>query len=396
MFKKALLLSILLISINILVSSQSQEKFVSYAYDAGRYGEELTIKLKHMDAELKIIPEERKVIGKVTFLFSPYKSKTDSFIFYCPEITVSSVKLDNVDAMFKYFGDNVAIYPNKNLEFQKDYKVTFIYTARPTEGLYIIGWDDRKNIKRKQVWAHRPSHWLPFTTGRITSNMIVSVDSAYKVFTNGERISVKTNGKDRFKTWHYRMNKPNPFFSTALVIGDYDYAVSKTKRGIPLEYWYYAGQKDKVEPTYRYTEYMFEFLERELGCNYPWEVYREAPVEDYLYGAMETTTSTIYGDYMLVDKRGFMGRNYVNVNVHELIHQWYGNYITHIAGKEIWITEGMATHFAKQFEKEIFGDDYYQAVKDVEINGVFAEAALNSYPIENVSAGSNRWYKKLH
>ena len=39
------------------------------------------------------------------------------------------------------------------------------------------------------------------------------------------------------------MNKPHPFFSTALIIGDYEYQPMQAASGLPMEMWYYPDQK---------------------------------------------------------------------------------------------------------------------------------------------------------
>jgi len=223
--------------------------------------------------------------------------------------------------------------------------------------------------------------------------MNVTVDERYKVFNNGVREKVIQNA-DHTQTWYYKMNHQNPFFSTCLVIGNYDFVSLKTKRGLPLEQWYYPDWQDHVEPTYRYMPEMFDYFESEFGVNYPWELYREAPVIDYMYGAMETTTSTIFGDYLMVDPRGFKGRNYVNVNAHELAHQWFGDYVSHLKNKDVWINESFATYWAKKFEQHIFGEDYYQDIRKQELIDVFDASAKDNYAVGHGSGGRNRWYPK--
>ena len=79
---------------------------------------------------------------------------------------------------------------------------------------------------------------------RITMDIFVRFDKKYNVFSNGERIEVREN-TDNTRTWHYKMARNHPFFSTSLVIGDYDFKTSKSAGGVPLEYWYYQGQEEK-------------------------------------------------------------------------------------------------------------------------------------------------------
>ncbi|MBK7094012.1 MAG: M1 family metallopeptidase [Saprospiraceae bacterium] len=370
-----------------------QRKTVTYYDDPSSAYEEKVIEVNHLSAFIEIDPYTRSVKGKAVFSFTPLRSEIDSLIFYITDITVSEAVLNNSSVKFKKSGDILIIYPENEQITDKTNKISLKYSASNPKYLYLTGWDDPKGLMRKEIWAHRPNSWLPYITARITVDLHVTFDSRYNVFSNGIRDSVTINN-DYTKTWHYSMPAPHPFFSTALVIGDYKWKSSRTKSGIPLEYWYYPDQEDRVETTYKYTENMFDFFEQELGCPYPWVLYREAPVADYLYGAMETTTSTIFGDYMFVDDRAWWMRNYVNVNAHELAHQWFGNYITHVPHSDVWLTESFATYYAKLFEKNMYGEDFYQKDRNNEMLKAYELSVQNSYPLGSGMAGTQRIYQK--
>ncbi|MEZ4917193.1 MAG: M1 family aminopeptidase [Chitinophagales bacterium] len=95
-------------------------------------------------------------------------------------------------------------------------------------------------------------------------------------------------------------------------------------------------------------------MEKEFGINYPWgKIYRNVPVANFLYGAMENTTATIFTDYYLKDEREAMERDYVGTNAHELTHQWFGDFITEWNGESHWLHESFATHYAKQFKRSV-------------------------------------------
>ena len=95
-------------------------------------------------------------------------------------------------------------------------------------------------------------------------------------------------------------------------------------------------------------------MERETGVPYPWESYSQIPVQDYIYGAMENTTATVFGDFYFVDSRSFLDRNYLKVNVHELAHQWFGDFITGRSGRSAWLHESFATFYPTLFMRVIW------------------------------------------
>lgn len=386
-------LPIILLLLSMFSAGLSQDKTLCYLWDATYEMPDVDIELYHMKANINIKPYDTLLEAKVEFSFKTLRESVDSLMFETPELHISHINIDGIDAQFKTEKSKTIVYTPVDLAWQTHHKIYFKYTAKPTEGLYFVGWNDPEQKKRKQIWAHRPNHWLPYAHAIHTVDMAVTVPGDLKVFSNGVRQDVVTN-KDDTKTWIYKMNHPHPFFSTCLVIGDYDFKTFETDAGTPLELWYYPDWENHFEPTYKYQLEMFAFFKAEFGFNYPWEVYRQAPVIDYMYGAMETTTATIFGDYLMVDEQAYLGRNYVNVNAHELAHQWFGNYISHLKHKDVWLTESFATYWAKMFEKHVFGEDYYQADRNNELLAAFAGSKRNNYSVGHSAGGRERVYQK--
>jgi aminopeptidase N len=109
---------------------------------------------------------------------------------------------------------------------------------------------------------------------------------------------------------------------------------------------------------------------------------------------MENTTATIFGDFFLVDKRAYLDRNYVNVNMHEMAHMWFGNYVTAWEGSSHWLQESFATYYPKVFTKEIFGKDYYQWETRNDQNTAINASKENQFPIAHTKGGTARIYQK--
>jgi aminopeptidase N len=74
---------------------------------------------------------------------------------------------------------------------------------------------------------------------------------------------------------------------------------------------------------------------------------------------MENTSLTIFSDAFVVDSIGFNDKNYINVNAHELAHQWFGDLVTAKSGEHHWLQEGFATYYALLAENDIFGEDHF-------------------------------------
>ncbi|MBS4058550.1 MAG: hypothetical protein KGZ82_14630 [Bacteroidales bacterium] len=373
--------------------ASSQVDTLMYLEDQQRFQPEKLIDIEHLSAELDIDPYATLVKGKANFLFRQIRQNVDSAVFSTPGFTIKALDIDHHKADYYRKGDLLVIALPAQTKNAASHEISIQYEVKPEKELYFIGWNDPTGRKRKQVWAHRPFYWLPYADDRLTVDMKVTFDYRYKVFSNGIRESV-TDNLNGTKTWHYKMYHNHPFFSTALVIGDYMWRDMTSPRGLPLELWYYPDRSGNVDATYAYMKEMVNFCEKEFGMPYPYEVYREAPVVDYLYGAMETTTSTIFGDYMHIDPRAYWERNYINVNAHELTHQWFGNYISHLRGKDVWLTESFATYYAKLFEKTIFGVDHYEWERTKELKRVLDASEKDDFAIGHSQGGVDRWYPK--
>lgn len=287
----------------------------------------------------------------------------------------------------------------KTLDLFEGYKkgknhLTFKYEASPKQALYFNGKDD--NL---QIWTQGQgkytSHWLPSfddVNEKVIFNISVSFNDFYDVFSNGKlKKSILT---ETSKIKYFEMQKPMSSYLVMLAIGNFIKKEDKSKSGTPLEF--YLDKKDslKFEPTYRYSKQIFDFLEEEIGVKYPWEVYRQVPVRDFLYAGMENTTSTIFSQDFVVDEIGFNDRNYLNVNAHELAHQWFGNLITAKESKHHWLQEGFATYYALLAEKELFGEDYFHHQLYLNALELRENAKQDSIPILNEKASSLTFYKK--
>lgn len=61
--------------------------------------------------------------------------------------------------------------------------------------------------------------------------------------------------------------------------------------------------------------------------------------------------SYYFSDFFYQDERAFPDKNYVDINAHELTHQWFGDYITAWSGSSHWLQESFATYYAKNSDK---------------------------------------------
>ncbi len=322
--------------------------------------------------ELIIKPDSLKVYGTVNYSVKIIKP-IDSIFIDAINMTFENVFVENKKAT--YLNDGKKLWLKYNFKKDSMYSISFNYKTYPKKAMYFIDWDNKSavtlsdslqtnSIEKSQIWTQGQgkytSNWLPSfddMNEKVVFDLSVTFDKDYQVIANGELANKET--RENTTTWYYDMKEPMSSYLVALAIGKYDKKIETSKSGIPIELYYYPEDSLKFEPTYRYTKQLFDFLEEEIGVAYPWQNYKEVPVKDFLYAGMENTSATIFSDSFVIDSIAFVDKNFVNVNAHELSHQWFGDLVTEKSGTHHWLQEGFATYYALLAERTIFGDNYY-------------------------------------
>jgi len=355
-----------------------------------------TDKVDFIKCDVLVAPNhaEKSISGTITYEFK-VKKAIDTIKIDAINMEFSGVSINGKSVKFKNSGKTLNLFEG----FKKGKnKLTFNYSAKPKQTLYFTGYDENLQIWT-QGQGRYTSNWLPSfddVNEKIVFNLNISYDPNLTAISNGIH---ESNGlyaplSNSNSIRNFRMQKPMSSYLAMLAIGNFAKQTTTTKSGTPLEFYIDKSDVSKFESTYRYSIQMFDYLEQEIGVKYPWGIYRQVPVRDFLYAGMENTTSTIFAQDFVVDSIGFNDRNYINVNAHELAHQWFGDLITAQSGKHHWLQEGFATYYALLAERHLFGDDYfYEELYDYAEQLKHA-SKTDTIPVMNEKASSLSFYKK--
>ena len=278
------------------------------------------VDFKSVLGKIAINPTEKIVSGDVIYDFEVLKP-IDTIKIDAQNMTFSNIKVNGKSISFLNTTKQLQlIFPFK----KGKNKLTFEYSAKPKQTMYFVGSEENNNL---EIWTQGQgkytSHWFPSfddVNEKVVFNLNIVFNKDYQVISNG-LLQFKSE-LDGLCVWNYRMQKPMSSYLLMLAIGKYDKISQKSKSGIPLELYIEPKEVSKSEPTYRNSKQIFDFLETAIGVKYPWEIYKQVPVRDFLYAGMENTSATLFTTRYVVDSVGFEDRNYTNVNAHELAHQW--------------------------------------------------------------------------
>jgi aminopeptidase N len=344
------------------------------------------------DASVALDFESKSIDGTISYKFQVLSE-------------IDSIRIDAKNMYFKDVAVNGKLVNYKNnkkeLILFEGYKkgrneVSFSYKAMPKQTLYFFG-----VVEEQQIWTQGQgkytSNWLPSfddVNEKVVFNLFVNNKNKFQVVSNGILKSKKYNQQAETSSYQFKMKNPMSSYLVMLAIGNFNHQTQISASGIPLEMYYQPKDSAKFDFTYKDSKTIFDFLEKEIGVKYPWKIYRQIPVEDFLYAGMENTTSTIFAQDFVVDESGFNDRNYINVNAHELAHQWFGDLVTAKTGKHHWLQEGFATYYALLAERKIFGEDYFYYAMYKNSLLLQKEAKTDTIPILNEKASSYSFYQK--
>ncbi|NNC95982.1 MAG: hypothetical protein HKN92_10495 [Chitinophagales bacterium] len=378
----------------------AQDDFSCYIKDHNGRSREHNVDFQHMKLAVSFDLKAGKVKGNVSYQFSPLRKIVDTLLLDAIAMNIQSVKVDGASAKFRSTDKFLIIYFDRSLSWNSNHSLEISYEATPKKGLYFIGWSDPAGKSLKQIWTQGQGidnrHWIPsydYQNDKLTTETLITFDKEYTVISNGELLEVKDVSADE-KIWHYKMTKPHVSYLVMIAAGEYDHKVMQGSNGVEIKQYYYSGMEEKFDPTYQYSVEMMDWMEEEFGVPYPWTTYANVPVQDFIYGAMENTTATIFTDYYLQDERQALERNYVGTNAHELVHQWFGDYITAWSGHHHWLHESFATHYAKTFRRHVYGDDLFNWIRFQEARSALAAGKRDNLPVAHSKAGSSRHYPK--
>jgi len=343
------------------------------------------------NASLSFDVPQKKVMGKMTYEFEVLDKKTDTIFIDAQNMQFSDVTINSKKAGWVSSAHALKLF--KGFKKGKN-KVEFSYSAQPKQTLYFVQ-DDESVQLWTQGQGKYTSHWLPSfddVNEKVIFNIAASFDKNYTVLSNGKLKDKNINAAQQ--KWTYQMEKPMSSYLVMLAIGKYRRWEMGTASGTPLEFYLREQDSSDFATTYRYSWDIFDFFEKEIGVNYPWGLYRQVPVLDFLYAGMENTTSTIFAQDFVVDSIGFNDRSYTNVNAHELAHQWFGDLVTAESGKHHWLQEGFATYYALLAEQKLFGEDHFNYEMYQIAERLQLAAKTDTIPVLNEKASALSFYQK--
>jgi len=328
-----------------------------------KYAPDRKVDILHVVIDVTPDFKARTVAGTTTLRFVPIARPLAELRLDAVDLAITAVEstaaVDGYDAT----DEHLIVTFVEPVPVGAEAAVTITHRAEPQRGLYFRTPDMGYRPEDIHLWTqgetHLAPHWYPcfdYPNERFTSEIVCRVPEDMVVLSNGTRVSEFKDPATKLKAVRWRQDKPHVNYLVALVAGRLK-AIHGHYRDVPLGFYTPTSQIDQARNSFRDTDDMMGFFERDLGVRYPWAQYNQVVVDDFTHGGMENTTLTVLTDRTLFTDASENIRSSQNLVAHELVHQWFGNYVTCKDWSHLWLNEGFATYYAHLYDGHKNGRD---------------------------------------
>jgi aminopeptidase N len=361
----------------------------------------ITNDLLHTRLDVSFDWEKQHLLGEAELTFKPHFYDVDSLVIDAKGMDLHTVAMlsDNdqkKNLSFSY--DSLQIFIDLDSTFTRTdtFTVYIDYTARPNDlpeggsaaissdkGLYFInplGEED----KPQQIWTQgeteASSCWFPTMdtpNEKTTQEIFITVDDRFKTLSNGELVYSNFNA-DNTRTDYWKQDLRHAPYLFMMTVGEFSVGRDKWMRAsgeeIPVDYYVEEEYQDYVFKIFGNTPDMIEFYSNALGYEYPWAKYSQVAVRDYVSGAMENTSASIFGEFVQQTDRELLDGDREAIIAHELFHHWFGDLVTCESWANLPLNESFATYGEYLWFEHKYGKDKADYHRQNANGGYFSEA----------------------
>ncbi len=340
--------------------------------------------LLHTSLDLSFDYDKEVVFGSATLKMKPYFYDQQQIVLDAKDFDLHSIKLlgeDEKELNFRYNGEQITVYLPKYYSRKDTLLVSVKYTAKPnenrkvgsaaitdTKGLYFINASGKEN-KPIQIWTQgeteHNSKWFPTFDSpneRGTQDIRLTVQEKYRTISNGKLLLSNTNPNGT-RTDHWEMDLPHAPYLAAVVVGEF-VEIQDSWEDIPVNYYVEEKYAAGAKVVFQNTPEMIGFFSDLLGVKFPWQKYDQVVVRDFVSGAMENTTLSVFMEELNLNEREAIDSEWDGIIAHELFHQWFGNYVTTESWANLTLNEAFANY------SEYLWYEYKEGVDEADLHHI--------------------------
>ena len=257
-------------------------------------------------------------------------------IYELEAMTVINVQLNGSTANYTYDGSLITIQLG-TMNPGEQFTTIVEYSGNPIwNGLGML-FSNSNVFTISDPNASR--YWWPcydHPWDKAITHLHITVRDDWLAACNGLRTSIVDNN-DGTMTHNWEGSNPMATYLVSIVAQNYVELIDSFE-DIPIQNFVSPSMVPNATEDFSNLPFMMETFSNLYG-DYPFEKYGNAVTNFATYGAMEHQTMTTLGSYLITGNH-----TYETIIAHELAHMWYGDCLTCLTWKDIWLSEGFATY----------------------------------------------------
>ena len=304
---------------------------------------------------------------------------------------VSSVTIDGNAAKYTQHDEKLDVFLTVPARLNQTLRISVNYSGVPKDGLILSKDKDGFPSAIGDNWADRVHHWIPcldHPSAKAGVTFTITAPSEYEAVANGSPLSKNANA-NQTTTWVFSESRPISPYNMVVAVGRF--ASGKLKSGSNVPITYYVPRSDA-----RYAERGFApaapsvLTFSNLVAPYPYKKLALI-VGATRFGGMENANTIVFppGYFRNFDvatgrsKRFDIPNATVEVDAHEIAHQWFGDSVTESTWSDLWLSEGFATYFAGLFLERQEGPERFKEYMQTKANAYLQYEKTRRAPIHD-------------
>ena len=324
-------------------------------------GLQSAVDVEHYTINLRVDPYKQVIGGEVTIRFKLLQKVDRVELDLLDRYAVSGTVINGMALSHKHKNNKLFI-ANPGIDLFVTHELRIKYGGKPPtaknppwdggftwskdiEGRHWVGVSCQSN--GAHVWYPCKEHPSDKVNG---ADIIITAPDPLMVVSNGILISSERQ-KDRWTKWRWRTEYPISSYNINFSIGNFEvieqvgYVLEE-----PVEMVFYVLQQNipGAMTLIEEAEEHLRFYARAFG-QYPW-IKEKFGLVNTPFSGMEHQSIIAYGNNYKKTKLG-----YDFILLHEIGHEWWGNYLSVSDWADIWIHEGICTYAEAMYVEEKFG-----------------------------------------
>jgi aminopeptidase N len=304
-----------------------------------------------------------------------------------PTMKVSTVTVNGSAAGFQHKGAELMVTPALGLEPGARFATVVNYSGRPdripggTGDLGDGGWYRTESGGAVAIGEpFSASAWYPVNehpSDPAAFQVTATVPSKWSVISNGVPVTTSLPAAPAgSKVFRWRQTKPVTSYETTIYIDTFTTVTATTANGLPI-ISAFAPSKDvaKYKRLAADTPKIVQMLSQHFGA-YPFQSAGGIYTGQDISFALETATRPVFADWVDTD-----------TIVHELTHQWFGDYVVVKRWSDICLNECFASYGPWLWHQDIDNTDLDAAWTD-EMGQYADDPSFWSEPLVDMGPGN--------